>query len=83
MRISAPGRKEMQLRAMDKKDHKMEEVHSSMTDRAAVPTPSASGADEPGQFSRRELISRYSKYAMTSAPLLVFISHRRQVKSKP
>ncbi len=73
----------MQFTAMNEKDGKIEEMLAPVTDRAAVPSPSAKDTDEPRQFTRRDLISRYSKYAMTSAPLLVFISHKRQVKSAP
>jgi len=33
--------------------------------------------------NRRELIGRYGKYAIIGAPLLVFVSQARAIKSKP
>ena len=59
-----------------------EEKHSQANPDSS-PLPSPDPANEPETPSRRELIERYGKYAIVGAPLLVFVSKARAIKSKP
>jgi len=60
-----------------------EEMLSPAQDPDANLQPSPETESEPGSPTRRELIERYGKYAIIGAPLLVFVSQARAIKSKP
>ena len=54
------------------------------SDGTETATQSSSDAtNETGSPTRRELITRYGKYAIATAPFLLFVSKARAIKSAP
>jgi hypothetical protein len=63
-------------------EEKKEEMHLPAAEETTTSSQEET-ANEPEVSNRRQLITRYGKYAVVAAPLLMFVSKAHAIHSRP